>query len=279
MSFIDLGRIFRRRRDAPPTPPPTPPPPPAGGITYTGNYALWSDAERESTGYDATVILERTRDALLKVKRGEAVYERDSVLFEKPEYAYPVLTGLLRAALTRGGQLSVLDFGGSLGSTYFQSRPFLHSLHHMEWSVVEQTAHVACGREHFEDGHLLFYETVEECLACRRPTLLLLSSVLPYLSQPYSTLEGLLRHGIPHLVIDRTAFLTADRDRLTVQTVPDSIYPASYPAWFFGETKFAAAIAAAGYTLVADFPGSDRLAPADEPAYFKGFIYEKKGSR
>ena len=252
------------------------PRPEDAAISFTGDYARWADAQRDSVGYDAGIILDRTRAALLQVKNGAAVFERDSVLFERPQYPFPLIAGLLRAALVGQGQLKVLDFGGSLGTTYFQSRPLLRQVTAVEWSVVEQPGHVACGREHFADAELGFYTTVEECLRQRRPDTLLLSSVLQYLPAPYRTLQELLAHGWRHLVIDRTSFLGSGRDRLTVQHVPESIYPVTYPAWFLSEPRFTAVIAAAGYTLVTDFAGSDQGAPADEPGYFKGFIYEKR---
>jgi putative methyltransferase (TIGR04325 family) len=245
-------------------------------ITFTGDYGCWDDAKRSSTGYDAGVILEKTCAALLKVKNGEAVYERDSVVFDKIHHSFPLLAGLLRAAQTHDGRLCVVDFGGALGSSYFQSRDFLRVVRRIEWLVVEQSAHVVCGRKNFESDQLRFYHTVEEGMAAHQPNVLLLSSVLPYLPNPYETLQKLLRHRISHVIIDRTAFLASGRERLTVQHVPDSIYPASYPAWFFSETTFTTAIASAGYHLVADFPGMDNLSPEDEKAYFKGFIYERR---
>jgi putative methyltransferase (TIGR04325 family) len=246
-------------------------------ITFTGDYASWEAALREAKGYDSPVILERTCAALLKVKNGEAVYERDSVLFEEPQYPFPVIAGLLRAALQQGGGLSVADFGGSLGSTYFQCRRWLRQVTPLEWLVIEQPAHVACGREHFEDRELRFYETMDVCLQRHRPGVLLLSSVLQYLPDPQAALQRLLQPKLDHLIIDRTAFWEANRDRLTVQTVPESIYPASYPAWFLCETKFRAAVAAAGYGLFADFPGTDEVRLPGGKACFKGFIYERKG--
>jgi hypothetical protein len=47
-------------------------------VSYTGNYSSWQDALANSTGYDSDLILEKVSTALLKVKSGEAVYERDS---------------------------------------------------------------------------------------------------------------------------------------------------------------------------------------------------------
>ena len=243
-------------------------------LTFTGDYASWAEAQRDAIGYEADVILERTRAALLQVKRGEAVFERDSVLFARPQYPFPVVAGLLRTAVASNGCLRVLDFGGSLGTTYFQCRPLVAVAANVEWSVVEQPAHVACGRQYFADAELRFYADVAECFVERQPDTLLLSSVLQYLPAPYQTLRQLLAHGWRHVIIDRTSFLASERDRLTVQHVPESIYPASYPAWFLSERRLTELITDAGFTLVTDFAGTDHGAPADEPAYFKGFIYE-----
>ncbi len=244
-------------------------------IRFTGNYLDWNQALNHSTGYDAAVILERTRAALLKVSRGEAAYERDSVLFDKVEHAYPVLAGMLRASLRENGRLSVLDFGGALGSSYFQCRGFLDPVSDLVWSVVEQSAHVECGLREFASEQLRFHLRVEESLQQSRPNVLLLSSVLQYLPSPYAILADLLKHRISTVIIDRTALLTRDQDRLTVQTVPDSIYRASYPAWFLSESKLKEVFVSCGYRNVAEFPALDRLSPDDEPAYSKGFIFER----
>jgi putative methyltransferase (TIGR04325 family) len=247
-------------------------------IHFTGDYASWEEALKASDNYDAGVILEKTRAAALKVKRGEAAYERDSVLFDQVEHSFPVLAGLLRAAVGHDSRLCVLDFGGALGSTYFQCRNFLQPLHRLEWCIVEQPAHVACGKQDFESRELHFYSSVEECLAAHRPDVLLLSAVLHYLPKPYDTLRALVQWGIPSIIIDCTPLLAGDRDRLTVQHVPATIYAASYPAWFLSQTKLTGVILAAGYRLLADFEAAKLPSPPGEKACCKGFIFEKKSA-
>src|SRR5271168_4027066 len=129
-------------------------------ISFHGDYKSWEEASAHSTGYDAAVILEKTRAALMKVRDGEAAYERDSVLFDRIQHSFPVLAGLLRAAQARGGRLCVVDFGGSLGTVYFQSREFLAPVKSLEWLVIEQPSYVACGRKDFEPEQLHFYTTI-----------------------------------------------------------------------------------------------------------------------
>jgi len=69
------------------------------GIRFVGRYSSWQAAADASTGYDVDTILERVSAASEKVKSGEALYERDSVLFNKVEHTFPLLS--LDARCTR----------------------------------------------------------------------------------------------------------------------------------------------------------------------------------
>ncbi|MBN2143137.1 MAG: glycosyltransferase, partial [Candidatus Aureabacteria bacterium] len=62
---------------------------------WSGNYPSWEAALHDSKGYDSPDIFTKLKTASLKVKSGEAVYERDSVLFDKIEYSWPLLAGLM----------------------------------------------------------------------------------------------------------------------------------------------------------------------------------------
>jgi len=201
---------------------------------WSGEYSTWADAEVFCTGYNSPIILEKCRTSLLKVKSGKAVYERDSVLFDEIQYSWGLLAGLQKAAFENDGNLCVLDFGGSLGSTYFQNREFLSSLKGLRWCIVEQTHFVECGQKDFESDQLKFYYTVEECMEHNDPNVLLLSGVLQCLEKPHQWLERLLSFRFPTVILDRTSFVENETDILTIQNVPSSIYEASYPAWFFG---------------------------------------------
>ncbi len=246
-----------------------------GAIRFAGDYPSWEEARRHTTGYDSPVILARTRDALLQVKNGTAVFERDAVLLPVPEPPMALLAGLLRAAAEKAGRLHVLDYGGSLGSSYFQCRNFLAPLSALRWSVVEQPAHVACGQREFADDRLQFFASVEDCLAAGRPDVLLLSSVVQYLPAPHEFLACMLRHQFDWIMVDRTAFHDGPRDRLTVQQVPEAIYPASYPAWFFSESRWRQNFPPA-YECLAAFPALDRPELPDGRAYARGMIYRHR---
>lgn len=241
----------------------------------SGDYHSWHEALQASTGYDAEVILEKTRDALLKVKKGEAKYERDSVLFDEIQYSWPVLAGLMWVAAQYQGHLNVLDFGGSLGSTYYQNRVFLRDLPEIRWNIIEQPEHVKIGKEYFEDDVLKFYPNIEMCMSESKPNVILLSGVLQYLEKPYEMLNKMLDLSIDHIIIDRTPFWDGSTDRLCVQKVPPTVYPASYPIWVLSNQIFFNYFRNKNFEIIAEFQSLDLL-KAPVHAIWKGMILKGK---
>ena len=203
---------------------------------WFGNYSSWSEARSLCTGYDSGNILEACKKSLLKVKAGEAAFERDSVLFDKVQYSWPVLALLLRCAMEHDGCLHVLDFGGSLGTSYYQNRSFLSSAKNLSWNVVEQKEFVACGKAHFEDDILKFFETPDACLNECKPNVLLLSCVLQYLENPYLWIRRFCGLDVKYIVIDLTPLIEFD-DRITIQKVDPALYQASYPCWMLNKER------------------------------------------
>ena len=241
---------------------------------FFGNYTTWEEARRASNGYGSEVILNKVKDALLKVKNGEAVYERDSVLFQKIEYSWPLIAALLWIASRNGNRLNVVDFGGSLGSSYFQNRKMLAHLHELEMERGRADKIRRMRNNDFEDQNLKFYYYLEDCLKEQHADTILLSSVIQYLEKPYDLLSDVKRNKVKYVVLDRTAFIDAGDDRITVQKVPPQIYDASYPGWFFNEHKFLDFFSDE-YELISDFESNDR---ANIPSVFKGYIFRLKNA-
>lgn len=247
---------------------------PTGAYGLSGDYHSWDEAMAASTGYDSECILEKTRTSLLKVKNGEAIYERDSVLFDEIQYSWPLLAGLMWVAAQSGGKLNVLDFGGSLGSTYFQNRAFLRHLPDVRWNIVEQSRYVKTGKICFEDDCLRFYADIADCLVDTQPNVVLLSSVLQYLERPYTVLDQILELSCDHIIIDRTPFWAGPAGRLCVQTVPPGIYPASYPGWIFSRAQFYSHIHE-DWEIMVTFDNPDKLSGPVDFAY-QGMIIARR---
>jgi putative methyltransferase (TIGR04325 family) len=243
------------------------------GVFYGwhGNFASWNEASAKCPGYEAEAILERVKKSALLVKSGEAVYERDSFLFDEVQYSYPVLSSLMWIGAINKGNLHVLDFGGSLGSTYYQNRKFLDQLPEVSWSVVEQPGFVKAGKENFEDDRLHFFNNISDVCESAPVNVAIFSSVLQYLEEPFLILEQIRSCGIKYLIIDRTPFITGE-DRITIQKVNPRIYHGSYPCRFFNKQKFISALAPY-YDLVIEF---DALDQANIKSEFKGFLFSLK---
>ena len=245
---------------------------------FRGDYKNWSDAVKDSVGYDSDIILRKVLDSSLKVIKGEVAYERDSVTFERTQYSWPLLAGLLWIASCKKNRLNIVDYGGSLGSSYRQNKMFLKNLQELRWSIVEQEKFVRCGKEQFENGHLKFYDDLKTCCLENRPDAILFSGVIQYLEKPYTLLEEVLSFGFDFLVFDRTTFIESGEDRLTIQKVKPTIYKASYPAWFFSREKFLAFLSR-DYELVAEF---DALAGiiriGNRYGNDKGFIFSRRNN-
>ena len=245
------------------------------GIYFSGRYPDWSSASNHASGYDSEQILERVKQAMLKVSAGEAVFERDSVLFDEVIYSFPVLAALLRAAAENDGHLSVLDFGGALGSSYYQCRKFLSVLPTVQWGVVEQPHFVQCGQENFRTNQLDFFFTIGEGIEKIRPNVALLSSVLQYVPEPDEILNELLESEIRYLIIDRTPFGDSDDDVITVQHVSASIYPASYPCWVFAKKPFLEKLEN-HFEVISQFESADGTAVLGSSEFtFGGMILRK----
>lgn len=233
---------------------------------FEGNYAGWSDAQRASRGYDDPAIFQKTVAASRAVRDGLALWERDTVLFQAPA-ANDRLVGALRAiANQEGGRLHLIDFGGALGSTWWQHRAWLADIASLRWCVVEQRALVEIGQREFSTAPLSFHETIEDCRDVDGPAAILLSSVLPYLEHPHALLHEIATGPFRHVVIDRTGFVAQPKDRLTVQHVPPEIYDASYPCWFFNRSRLLAALGPT-WTVAEEWANDDAV---NIKAYYRG---------
>ncbi len=241
---------------------------------YKGDYKNWGDVMGISTSFQENAIFEKVKWAATQVKEGKAAYERDSVLFNKIIYTWPVLACLQNAALTNQ-QLHVIDFGGSLGTSYFQNRLFLQKIPSLKWFIVEQKHYVDCGKKEFEDGQLQFEYSIDNVLEKEKVNCLLVSGSIQYFENPFEWFDKFIAYNFNHIIFDRISFIDGTT-RLTQQVVPEHIYPASFPCWFFNEEEFINAFTKT-HMLVADFNSADEsvLSSDNKKLYWKGFYFRK----
>ncbi len=242
---------------------------------FDDSFGTWEAAQAQSSGYDANEILAQVQASTEAVLRGDAAFERDGVAFISPEYRWPVLAGLLEEA-ARKGELKVLDFGGSLGSVYWQHRKFFTDVK-VSWGVVEQTEFITAGKG-LNQSSVDFFPSVTDYLKSGTPNVILLSSVLQYLPNPEQTLRELLATTANTVILDRTPMSAALSNIPCVQVVPQHIYAGSYPAWVFSEkwlhTQFA------GWEVIAEFEGIEPAGRTKKGVHFSwdGLIAQRKNN-
>lgn len=243
---------------------------------FFGFFDTWQEALKQSRGWNSPHILDKVCQNLLKVKRGEAAYERDSVLFDQIQYSWPLLCGLLRVALENGGILHVADFGGSLGTTYFQNREFLSGLEKLEWNIIEQENYVACGKKYFENEELRFFPSIEQCLKKTKPDVLIVSSVIQYLEDPFAMIEKFINAKFKYVIFDRTSFIDSPEHKIAIQKVKPAIYDAVFPIWFFNYDKFLT-LFTGQYRVAAEFDAfvASHYEVSGIPGGDKGFILKR----
>ncbi|MBI5771730.1 MAG: methyltransferase, TIGR04325 family [Verrucomicrobia bacterium] len=236
---------------------------------FSGDYGTWAAARAASRGYDDQAVLQKVVAATREVAAGRALWERDGVAFQNPGFNEPLLAALKEIAVSAGDRLDVVDFGGALGSTWWQHRPALRGISPLRWRVVEQPHFVQAGAE-FADGVISFHATLREAAASEPRTAVLFSGVLQYLEDPAALLEEAMGLGFHHLLVDRTSFAPDGTERIVVQQPPAPLGGA-YPCRLFDRERWLALLAPryavrAEWVALDDYPGVD----------FRGFHLTRK---
>jgi putative methyltransferase (TIGR04325 family) len=241
-----------------------------GPYGLRGQYPTWQQAVRHSTGYSERAMLSRIASTESVVNSGGQLHERDGALFDQPVTPYPLLSFLLRAAGI-SGRLTVLDFGGSLGSTYRQCAPFLSHLPQLRWNVVDQPQLVEVGRQRFTTDVLQFHSSIEEASP---PDVVIFSGVLQLLDDPFDILARAVAHNPQTILIDRTSFSKRREDIISLRIVSDRRFAAKLPFRVFGAETIERALP--NYRKIAEFRAIDPdMRAGTTTVHFLGKAFER----
>lgn len=216
-----------------------------GMLAFGGNYKTWNEAQKQCQGYDSEVIFERVKQSALSVRDGKACFERDGYLFYEQHTNFPILAILLSIYIETS-KLNVLDFGGSLGSMYFQHKDILQRIgKDTKWTVVEQAHFVEFGKQELCDNILNFeyyMKDVEDC------NCIIFGSTLQYLENYMEILQEALGKGCEYIIIDKTPVSSAEW--ISIEQVHEPIYEASYTMRIFDKEELINIVKNMGYELV-----------------------------
>jgi len=202
---------------------------------YSKGFNTWDDALQNTTSYNKNEIIDKVLSSARLVRDGVEAYERDSVLFNKVQYDYELLSALLLIVNTES-RLHLIDFGGALGTSYRQNKKYLDCLSvPIKWGVIEQSEFVKIGRREFQTDSLQFFDNFLQVQF--DVDLVLMGSSLCYLENPYSILSDIMEVNPSYILIIRTPFTESDNEEISIQNVPSNIYKASYPFWTLSKSK------------------------------------------
>jgi putative methyltransferase (TIGR04325 family) len=219
-----------------------------------GPFVSWDVAAERATGWDSPRITELALAAALKVKNGTAAFERDSRTYDRIIYSPTILAALL-LAVARYRRLNVIDFGGGLGSNYFQNVKMIRALAEtpISWNVIERPALAKIGAEQFQTVELRFH--AEFAAARLENAVLLFTSSLQYVPDAFGFLEEAIR-GIDIVALDHV-LVSADKNHaIFLQHLdPRRFGKVTLATWCFAKDALIGWFAARGFVLVEHFQG------------------------
>lgn len=242
-------------------------------LWFYGDFKSWDEAVGQCAGYGEKNILEKVESSIRSVLNKEAAYERDSVLFYEKRFSFHILAYIARLA-ARQDKITIVDFGGALGSTYLQNKDFLEKLPvRVQWYIVEQPNFVEKGNEIFDHQEISFFHSLDEI--SEDVDLILFSSVLGYLEDYEAIINAAVGKKARSIIIDRT--FVSDRERICIERVPESIYPGSYALRIFQKEKLLN-LFLEQYSLEYEFHSyvDEDIHFDDMIAEIKGFVFELK---
>jgi putative methyltransferase (TIGR04325 family) len=200
-------------------------------------FSNWQTAECQCDGYATAPVLESIVKASKAVSQGDALYERDGVIYHQFDENKHLLSAL-KHIYAEKGQFQVLDYGGALGSFYRQHCWFLGNFNDFTWCVVDQNNFVETGKRLFENNKLKFEPTLVDAFLKHQPNIAVISNSLQRVERPFEVLDDLAKLDIPYLFIEQAPIIEATEDRITQSFFPAKKCKASYPSWVFSEVKF-----------------------------------------
>ena len=214
------------------------------------------------------------RKKFRSVLNGEIVQERDGVALTKFENSYQINFYLLLAQFSaKKAQISVLDFGGGLGTTYRQFKFFTQQK--ISWTIVEQPQLVAEGQKNFESDELSFTCEIPES----KFNVALFSAVLDVVENPYAILAEVIAKISPDLIIiDRSLYHGGCEDYYTIKSTAKHITNQhEYPVAWFSMSCFISRIESMGYNQVDRWDTADgKVVSGFTVGTYHGIVFKKE---
>lgn len=238
---------------------------------FFGNYKNYEEVLKFTEGYEKNEIIEYVYHQTLQ---GIKTREQNHQLNARYQQ---LLAALYIAQNSMEDGLTILDFGGALGAHYFSIINLLRRDTIKNWIVCETSLMSSKGQQNLADNKLKFISNIEECKNVRID-IVLASCSLQYLEDPMKMLETLIGLNAGALILNRVPFIDEEKDRLTLQVVPEQLHGGSMPAWFFSKSKWMSKLLKK-YQLIAQWPVPEDVVCLDgKSIVYQGFVLKRNDS-
>jgi putative methyltransferase (TIGR04325 family) len=175
-----------------------------------------------------------------------------------------------RAALRRGGSVSLLDWGGATGHFALLAEALYPDLN-VEYHCREVPTVCATGRTLLPTG--VFHDD-DRCLE-RQYDLVLASGSLQYSERWQQTLENLAGSTAGSLFVTNLACTTA-ASFVALERPAEAGYQTSFPGWVLNDGAFLAVAADAGLVLARSFfiEGDPTIFGSCSPTFWGSFLFD-----
>ena len=244
---------------------------------FHGNYTCWEEVSKQVTGWETDIIFDKINQSTNQLEKKDGSFERDGEIISSTNQNFPLIYSLINSINIEKKELSIIDFGGSLGTHYKRYRQFINNGIKISWAIVEQKKYVDYAKKVNKNLELNFHYSISESLKINNYSTFFSSGTIQYIEKPYKLMDEIMEYNFSTIVFDRIFFLNDVNDRICIQTVnPKLFYHASFSVWLFNETKFKKHMSKK-YTLILEFMSEDGDNQIEGiRIYHKGFYYKLK---
>jgi putative methyltransferase (TIGR04325 family) len=200
-------------------------------------------------------------------------FVRTHIVFNPSDYAVLFwLSHLFKAGLT------LFDYGGGIGQSYYVYQEFLRLPESSRWSVCDVSAMAARGRILAEEKQTKRLEFTTDFARAQEASILLTTGTLQYVRDDLAHLLAGLPAQPAHVLLNRVPMYEGD-DYCTIQHTQHSF--ASYKV--MNQARFVAGMNTLGYEMVDAWylPRSLRIPfhPRFSVPYYRGFYFRLKSDK
>lgn len=214
------------------------------GPIWEGVYHSFSEVPAEGPGFDGEIWISNSQKRIAALREET---ERNPLLPPASNYR-GVLLPLLAALVYNTGKglrLRILDFGGGVGFTYYQTMWGLPRTQGVEYHIVERESVCKAGREFFGATHsdLLFLTELPQTEGMF--DIVHLGSAIHYVEDWKQLLSRLC-------ALSRQYLLLVDIPAGNIPTFATAqhYHGSKIPVWFFNIEELLSAVGSCGYELI-----------------------------